>query len=493
MGGKARWKAMADNDERYFQLMARLEAGDDPASFAHEVALLAQGEGETQRLAVLEAAIAERQGRPEDAMARLERFIASKSDNGVARANLARLQWTAGERVKAVGTLRFALVQAPNQERSLHLYAAWIEQQTGFESALRSLELMSGTAGAWRPAWVGAELASSRLPSRVAPLLLLAASHSKGPFPPSAERLWELLDAVPASEHHATCAALRSYCDSETQAHLDERMERPRPRPPIVSALKVTALQRSAWRHLVGADEDLLLGIAPICLIKPEAWGVGEVAGRLSRGLALLLAEALDALSGGPAAVLLQTVPEAGVVTRPTPQSGAELAAQNAGRCEKLISAYLSFREPGEFLLDVELYDGRGGYLNRASCRGSDPGACLDQLARQLASALPSNPSASPPPYPSLGVEEALVRETVASFVLCAEGTLKLSALGNPDRSLQALVEYALRAGTADALLCLWAAVEAGARAGVPGGEGQRAMIAEVMAAHPELAVYLNG
>lgn len=479
---------MTGDDGRYLELMARLEAGDDPTSLADDVALLVQGEGETQRLAVLQAAIADQQGQPQEAMALLERFIASKSDNGVARANLARLQWTAGERVKALGTLRFALVQAPNQERSLHLYAAWTEQQTGFESALRSLELMSGTAGAWRPAWVAAELASSRLPARVSSLLLLAAGQSKAAFPPSVERFFELLDAIPAADRHAAGATLRPFCDSATQALIDEWLERPRLQPRVAGALKVTALQRSAWRHLVGAEVDLQLGVAPICLIKPQAWGVAEVAGRLSRGLALLLVEALDALSGGPAAVLLQTVPEAGVVTRPTPLSGEELAAQNAGRCEKLISAYLSFREPGEFLLDVELYDGRGGYLNRASCRGSDPGACLDQLARQLVSALGSNRSeTSPPPYPSLGVEEALVRETVASFVLCAEGALKPSALGNPDRSLQALVEYALRAGTADALLCLWAAVEAGARAGVPGGEGQRTMIGEVMAAHPAL------
>jgi hypothetical protein len=91
---------------------------------------------------------------------------------------------------------------------------------------------------------------------------------------------------------------------------------------------------------------------------------------------------------------------------------------------------------------------------------------------------------------PDLEVEDALARETVASFLLCAEGALSTKALGNPGLSLDALVNYAVKAESGSALLTLWAGIEAAARAGLPGGQAQQAVMADILARNEGLAYW---
>lgn len=474
-------------DELYLEILDLLEKRGDLEKARAGLELLAASEPQSQRVAVLRAALAERQDRLPEALAILETFVAANFDSAVARTNLARLQWKAGEPDKAIATLRFGLMTNPNQERSLHFFAALLEEQGGFEAALSSLRILARTPGAWLPAWVGAQLAISRTPGEVGSLLLLAAEQAREPFPANVPALMGLLRPLPEARQVAT--ALRPYCRSEAQAELDELLAEPRPVLATgADPIRVTCLRRSVWRHISQPQPRSALALAPIVLIKPESWGAQEVAGRLARGFSLLVAETLDALAGGSVAVILETIPQAGVITRDEPLRGAELARAAGSSCEHLVSCYLSFRHPNEYLLDAEIYSSKGDYLGRDSCRAAHPGACLQQLAQRLSANL-SEAGATPyPPMPDLEVEDALARETVASLILCAEGALSRDTLANPGLLLDNLVEYALTSQTGPALLTLWAGVEAAARAGLPGGEAQKAAMAEVMATNRGLA-----
>jgi hypothetical protein len=438
----------------------------------------------------LQAALWERKDRPEEAARVLESFIAGGRDNAVARSNLARLQWKNGDRTRAITTLRFALTQDPNQERALHFYAALLEQDAGWPGALGALEALAQAPGAWLAAWVGAQLASSREPEQVGRLLLLAAKQARVPFPPNPDNLLDLLASLPQEQQREVAGALRAFCRQEAQQKLDALLAVPRLGPQGGESV-ATCLRRSVWRHLSQPQTSSALGLAPICLIKPEGWGVAEVAGRLGRGFALLIAESLDAIAGCSAAVILETVPVAGVVARPSPQSGPDLAQQAGGSCGYLLSSYMSFKAPNEFILDTEIYDDKGTYVSRESCRAAHPGACLQQLAQRLSASLISGATPEPlPPMPDLEVEDALARETVASFLLCAGRALSAKALGNPGLSLDALVNYAVKAESGAAVLTLWAGIEAAARAGLPGGQAKRSVMADILARNEGLAYW---
>lgn len=475
-------------DELYLDLIALLEKGENLQGMRQALTTLREHEGDTQRVVVLEATLLEREGRLQDSRELLESFIASNLESGVARANLARLQWKAGERAQAVGTLRFGLMKEPNQERSLHLLAAWLEEEAGLSGALGSLRVLSANPGAWLPAWVAAQLAVTRRPHEANEFLLLAARQAQVPFPPNVASLLQLVRSLPDSR--AVAAALRPYCRAEAQAELDALLsEPPAVRPVSAAELKVTCLRRSVWRHLSQPQTGSALGMTPVLLIKPESWGVEQVAGRLARGLALLLAESLDALAGGSVAVIIESVPQ-GVVTRDKPVTGSELARLAGASCEHLLSAYLSFRPPNEFILDAEIYNHKGDYLTRESCRAAHPGACIGQLAQRLSASLASAGGPPYPPTPDLEIDDALARETVASLVLCAQGALSPHALTNSGQLLDALVQYALQSQSGPALLTLWAGVEAAARAGLPGGEAQREMLAEILADNADLVTW---
>jgi hypothetical protein len=261
-------------DQLYFEIVAMLEQGQVTEA---EAALprLCQAEPNSQRVAVLQAALWERKDRPEEATRVLESFIAGGRDNAVARSNLARLQWKKGDRTRAITTLQFGLMQDPNQERALHFYAALLEQDGGWSGALGALEALAQAPGAWLAAWVGAQLASSREPEQVGRLLLLAAKQARVPFPPSPDSLLALLASLPQEQQCEVAGALRPFCRQEAQQKLDALLAVPRLGPQGGESA-VTCLRRSVWRHLSQPQTNSALGLAPIGLIKPEGWGGGR-------------------------------------------------------------------------------------------------------------------------------------------------------------------------------------------------------------------------
>lgn len=485
---------MTDPDELYLDLIDHLE-NDRLSEALRCYDSLTSIEPSSQRAIVAGAQLLEKAGHPEQAQEKLETYVATNLDAGVARANLARLYYKAGERSKAVSTVRFALMRAPNQERSLHFYAALIQEDGGIQGALDTLKLLSDMPGAWLPAWVAAQLARAHdLPERIAEFLLLAARNSQSPFPPNPESFRELFMAVPTQDRRALANSLRSYCRVEARGFLDLVLSATAPRYLSSDTPSHShPLRRSVWRHLVAPTQRSLLGLGPVSFIKPETWGVAEVAGRLGRGYALLVSEALDARAGLEAAVLLETDPARGLITRSGPLPGTLLASLAGSSCTHLISSYLSFRDPSEFVLDVEIYSSDGIYSGRESFRAAHPGACLSALSDRLASLGPASPSDSPrPPEPSFDLPDALARESVAVLTLCAEEGLAVETITNPAQLLDQLVEYAVGAQNGAAMLALWAGVEAAARAHLEAGLLQRPLVREILEQNPQIHTWIR-
>ena len=486
---------MMNPDDLYLDFVNSLEADrlDEAERYSEELSRL---EPTSQRAVVSQAQVAERQQRPEEAVAVLERFVSSNLDAGVARANLARLYYQTGDRSKAVSTLRFALMRAPNQERSLHFFAALLQEDSGLQAALESLRLLAQMPNAWLPAWVAAQLAANQNePDKVGTFLLLAAKNSATPFPPNPESFRELLMAVPPQERRSVANSLRPYSRAEVHGFLDLLLSATQPRY-LSSNSKPTVhqLQRSVWRHLLLKPEaKSFVALSPVCILKPESWGVAEISHRLERGLALLACEALDSKASVSAIVPLETIPTRGVFTRPGPLPGSLLALQAGSRCSHLISSYLSFREPSDFVLDVELYTSKGEYSGRHSFRASHPGKCVEAMVEKLALQAPETGPDSPrPPLPRYDLPDALARDAVASLILCAEGALTLDALANPGLLLDQLVGYAAGSDNAAGFLTLWAGVEAAARAGLEAGLTQRPVVQELLAQDPQLAKWIS-
>lgn len=486
---------MSNPDELYLDFVDHLEGGRfDQAEQSCEA--LSSLEPKSQRSVVAQAQLAEKRGDENRAVSLLESFTGSNLDAGVARANLARLYYKAGDRSKAVSTLRFALMRAPNQERSLHFFAALLQEDSGLQASLESLRLLAQMPGSWLPAWVAAQLAANQnSPEKISEFLLIAAKNSPTPFPPNPESFRELLMAVPPQERRAAANSLRPYCRSDVHGFLDLLLSATQPRylsspsPPTVHCLR-----RSTWRHLAQPESPSLLALGPICMLKPDSWGVAEIAHRLERGFALLACEALDSLASINAAVPLETIPSRGIFTRPGPLPGSLLAAQAGSSCTHLVSSYLSFREPSNFVLDVELYTSKGEYSGRDSFRALHPWGCLEALVHKLAS-LNSGPSEATkrPPMPKLDLADALARDAVASLTLCAEGALTLEALANPGLLLDQLVEYTVGNQSPASFLTLWAGVEAAARAGLEAGLTQRPVVLDLMKDDPELEAWVVG
>lgn len=481
-------------DELYLDLIGHLEARRQEQARAG-LAKLAELEPDSQRVAVAQAHWWENQGDLEQARQGLEAYVAQRSDNGIARANLARLQYRAGERATALSTLRFALTLAPNQERSLHLYAALLQEDGGLQAALEALRLLAQPAGAWLPAWVGAQLALAHddASHQAVELLLVAARRANVPFPPHPDALRAMFTRLPATEQRTLAMAIRSFCRPDFQPFLDAVLADLGPPARSSAPPRVTLLNRSVWRHLAHRLPTPVMGVGPISVIRPESWGVVEIAGRLGRGYALLLGELLDAIGGIAAVVPLESHLAEGWAHRQGPLPGALLASQTGSRCP-LISAYLSYSASAEeFVLDADYFDPQGAYTGRVSCRAQHPGACVQELALRImdSSALAAQPPPRPP-RPGLEIDDALARETVASLILCAEGALRLSSLGNPGMLLDHLVEYAVGAQSEAAMLTLWAGVEAAARAGLEAGIAQRVPLRDLLLEKPALAGWIE-
>ncbi len=485
---------MTDPDELYLDLIGHLE--NDRLSEARRCHdSLAPIEPSSQRVIVVGAQLLEKSGHLEKAQESLEAYVAKNLDAGVARANLARLYYKAGERSKAVSTVRFALMRAPNQERSLHFYAALIQEDGGIQGALDTLKLLSDMPGAWLPAWVAAQLARAHdLPERIPEYLVVAARNSQAPFPPNPESFRELFMAVPTQDRRTLANSLRSYCRAETREFLDLVMSATAPR--YLSSdtpSHVHPLRRSVWRHLVAPTQRSVFGLGPVSFIKPETWGVAEIAGRLGRGYALLVSEALDSRAGLDAAVLLETDPARGVMTRSGPLPGTLLAGLAGSSCTHLISSYLSFRDPSEFVLDVEIYNSDGIYSGRESFRAQHPGACLSALSDRLASlGLTPSDDSPRPPEPNFDLPDALARESVAVLTLCAERALAVETITNPGQLLDQLVEYAVAAQSGAAMLTLWAGVEAAARAHLEAGLLQQPLVQEILEQNPQIHAWVG-
>ncbi len=485
---------MLDSDELYLDFVSNLEAGQTEE--AERVWIeLAKQEPRSQRSVVAQAQLAEQRGREDEALSLLESFTSTNFDAGVARANLARLYYKAGDRSKAVSTLRFALMRAPNQERSLHFFAALLQEDSGLQASLESLRLLAQMPGSWLPAWVAAQLAANQnSPEKISEFLLLAAKNSATPFPPNPESFRELLMAVPPQERRAAANSLRPYCRADVHGFLDLLLSATQPRyisspsPPTVHSLR-----RSTWRHLARPESSSLLAIGPICLLKPESWGVSEIAHRLERGLALIACEALDSFASVSAAVPLETIPSRGIFTRPGPLPGTLLAAQAGSSCSHLVSSYLSFREPSNFVLDIELYTSKGEYSGRHSFRALHPSGCLEAMVQTLATLATSlSTERNHPPMPKLDLPDALARDAVASLILCAEGALSLEALANPGLLLDQLVEYTVGNESPASFLTLWAGVEAAARAGLEAGLTQKPVVRDLLKQDPSLAAWVS-
>lgn len=481
-------------DELYLDLISQLETRQvEPAQ--ETLQRLRGLEPLSQRVVVAEARLLELTGQPDQACERLEQYVSKNLDSGVARANLARLYYKSGERSKAVSTVRFALMRAPNQERSLHFYASLIQEDGGIQGALDTLKLLSDMPGAWLPAWVAAQLARAHhQPERIAEFLLQAARNSQVPFPPNPESFRELFMSVPTEVRRALASDLRSYCREEVRGFLDLVLSATAPRYLAPgSAPRVYALRRSVWRHLVAPTESSTFGLGAVTLIKPESWGVAEIAGKLGRGYALLVSEGLDARVGVNAAVFLETDPERGLITRSDPLPAGLLAGFADSSCTHLVSSYLSYREPSEFLLDLELYDHQGEYSGRESFRGAHPGECFAAMSQRLStfaqslSATPPKTGGFVPPHPDFTLSDALAREAVSVLTLCSQGALNPEAIANPGQLLDQLVEYALSAASGAAMLTLWAGVEAAARAKLQAGLLQRPIIEELFTQNEEL------
>ncbi len=486
-------------DELYLQSIQALESGDLDAA-KRQINRLLEEEPKSQRAIVLTAHHLELQQEPQQAMELLQTFVTSSPDNAVARTNLARLQLKSGDRTKALSTLRFGLMQKPNQERALHLYAAMLQEDQGLQGALTGLKTLAGGPSAWLPAWVGAQLAAAHgAPEHIEDFLVEAASRAKTIFPPDLSSLTKLLEAVPKAQFHTLCVRLRSYCSPAAQAWLDAALERQQgPGAQDTSGVTFTThIRRSVWRHLSSLGSSCSIGLAPVHLVKPEAWGVSEVSGRLSRGFALLLAERLDSEPSGPTASVFIDSQVNGLLALSGPATGSELASRAQPSHQYLLSSYLSAQGAEDFILDAEIYDARGAYLERESCRATHPGQCLNLLASRLTERFPktevSDSSQSTPPSPDLNIEDALARDAVVTFLLLREKKLDVEVVKNPGLLLDQLVHYALNSETESALLTLWAGIEAAASESIPSAEAQRAVMASILENNPRLKVWTSG
>ncbi len=463
-----------------------------------EVALsrLKEMEPNSQRFCVLQAALWEKQGQMRRALELLERRVRSSLDSGVARTNLARLYWKLDERDKALSVLRFGLTQEPNQERALHFYAALTEQSSGLEAALSALAVLAEGRGAWLPAWVGAMLATQHgAKEQIGPLLHLAAQRAQSPFPPESDTdgFRRMLQSLPSHARRSTATQLRPYCRIEAQSLIDEFLQSCSSGSRLAGEVVETAfIGRSVWRHFGSKSQEFQLGVAPVVLLEPENWGMAELAGRLGRGLALLLTELLDSLGGVSAAVHLGYQAGVGLLNPSRPYSAEELCRRNASRARLLLGVYLTHKSHGEFVLDAELYSDCGQYLERESCRGSHPGTCLELLAKRLQARLGPAEGLAGAPKPDLDVQDALARDAVATFVLCADGNLGQETIANSGLLLDALVDYAVERGESSSLLTLWAGVEAARAAKVPSAEQHKELLDDLLGPASALSPWIG-
>lgn len=466
------------NDALYYEAVRELELGST------ELALrFVKEEPESERSAIVQSQLHEIAGNTQSAADVLSEFIKKHLDSGVARGNLARLQWQLGQPDKALTTLRFALAQKPNQERTLHFYASLLEEQNGFNSTYRALLGLSKPEGAWMPAWVAAILSATRGEEQLSlEALLQCAQRSGGRFPPHADSFLTLLERFEAQRKTEAWQALRPYCSAEITQRGDRMFAS---MPEAVSGKPDRVVMGSiiggTASHALLSREVSTVFLTPVRLIKPESWHASEIAGALGRGLALLLAEFLLSKSGVVAEVGIPSSPENGLLFSqelPPVSELLKLAPEGTGL---ILSAYLSRKADGSFTVDCEKYDGRGGYLGHTTANAVEPGLCIESLAGQLDASLTASPNELPSWRPSIDLDGLMAKDTAAAFLLCQSGALNRNRLPNPGLSLDLLAEHASGSQNPLDLVSYYNAVCAADSLGVPSASEQRALVTSLL------------
>lgn len=461
-----------DNEELYLAAVGALEQGlMGPAREA--AARLIKQEPNTERAAVVMAAVLEKDGQLEEAVELLQKFVGKNFQSAHARSNLGRLLWKAGDSEKCLQNLRLSLAQQPNQERTLHLFASIVEAQSRFESCFNQLLGLGKNDHAWVPLLVAAELAATLGEERQV-RLALGELGRKGVIGRQLEvpRLLKLLESLRSGLQVEIWQQLRVYVPAPYQSEIDDSL--------LLPARSQRAPARDAWSYgmLTGGVLGRLLspntpptwGLSTVRMVNASSWIPEEMAGRYGRGLALQLCEWLLCKHGVAAEVSLPYLRNEGLVDEADLSSGEQLKARaSTPTLQNLISLFLTPQKDGTFIIDAEIYSHEGHYLSRLAARGASPSECLVELVSKLA---PPTPIASPPELPTgwnmaLGPHHALAREVVAAFILCARGELDPACIANPGFSLDMLAELAADSASAADLAALGVAFKAAEKMGV--------------------------
>lgn len=441
-----------------------------------------------EQLVVLRSVLEEKKGHPEEARRLLEAYVRSSFNSPLARANLARLQWQLGDQAKALSTLRLALAQEPNQERSLHFLAALEESRLGFPAAYNSLLGLCQNETAWLPAWVAAGLAGHHgSPEQVSKALNIAARQCPAAFPPSLEELWLLLGKLDELGRRSCWERIRPHCTGPAAEEVDARLHRETPSPEPGPEMPADIFRVTGG---IAAGPNLSppsLALSPVVLIRPESWVDPALASRLGRGWALLLGEALleHRIVSEMAVAYL---PQKGVLQEQQVLSPRQLMDRSTESVRRLVSLYLSQNSQNEFILDLEQYDSLGNYLGHFSTRDPSPQLVFEQACRHLAQSNAGQQEQQP--EVEFGFDEALARDTALAFRLCAASKLDLRAFPNPGLSLDLLAEQATV--SLRELGCYLRALLDAKTAGFTGAEAQLEMLRPVVRKDPWLLSLLE-
>lgn len=482
------------HEDIYFAAIRELEQGSLEAA-RQFVSKLSSLEPDEERTIILQALLLEEDGKLAQALALLEDFTRKNLRSAHARSNLARLQWRNGDHGKALATLRFSLTQEPNQERALHLFASAVESQSSFRGAYNQLMTMSLSPKAWAPAWVAAEI-SARVgqEKEMVEALLRSAQRKSQSFPPNVARLKYLLSTLSSDAAQDCWRSLRPYCGFALQEELDALYLS----APLLNVAPPSSPQ--AWGYfrggLVGQALTLessrpTLVLSTIRLVNPEEWVDPATAGRLSRGLGLLLGEVLLFHHQVVSELALPCVADQGMVYEAKIATVEELVSRRSDpSAERFLSLYLTYQKSGMFVLDAEIYDHTLQYRGRASSKADDPGSCLLLLAEKVVESLDRDTAVTRWPAWACLVtpEHAFSRDTAAAFQLAAQGLLRPQCLPNPGLGLDLLAEHAADTQSPLDLITLWWSLRSAAVLKLPTAEQQLQTLESIMKKSPVLS-----
>lgn len=475
-------------DNLYFEAVRELEGG--LSKHAQElVAEMVKREPASERTAILRSQVLEAENQLDKAANLLEEFVKKNLQSPHARGNLARLQWRLGEPEKALGTLRFALAQQPNQERTLHFYAAIMEEKNGFRVAYRSLMDFAKNPEAWVPPWVAAVLSNAKGEQELsAQALLTAARNSPQRFPPNPDTLLSLLQDQPTEQQKELWQALRPHCRPEAKAAGDNLFSGTTQAPKTSPRTSLGRIKGGTSAHPLLGNSPAVAVIPPVRMIKPENWQAEAIAGPLSRGFSLLLAELFAFKFGVCVESVIPCSPEGGVYFSNQSPQVEELRDMAGPDTQHIYSAYLSRGSDNMFALDCERYDRKGNYLGHLTEKSEQPSLCAEAMATRLVSDLGKKKHDLPNWQPNLELESLLARDTAASFLLCESGSLTLSCLPNPGLSLDLLAGHSAESQNTIDLWSYWNALVAAEQLGVPSAKEQRETVEELLQKSPELS-----